>query len=123
MLRLGPEVVLEVANGKEERRPEGGSLRKKAWTIFSIIVVLALALGSLFGDRGILFLLAERERATSLARQMEQLRAENRRLAEEIAALGSDPQAIERLAREELALARPGETVFLVRDEDGSGAP
>ena len=38
-------------------------------------------------------------------------------LAEEISALRSDPQAIERLAREELGLVRPGETVFLIREE------
>jgi cell division protein FtsB len=112
-----------VRNAREERRPESGSLRKKAWTIFCVIVVLALALGSLFGDRGILYLLAERERASSLAQQIEQLRAENTRLAAEIGALGSDPQAIERLAREELVLGRPGETVFLVRDEGGTSAP
>jgi cell division protein FtsB len=111
-----------VKNAREDKKPEAGSLRKKAWTIFCVIVVLALALGSLFGDRGILYLLAERDRATLLARQIEQLRSENGRLAAEIAALGSDPQAIERLAREELLLARAGETVFLVREEGGSGA-
>jgi cell division protein FtsB len=42
---------------------------------------------------------------------------DNRRLATEIAALRSDPRAIERLAREELGLTRPGETVFLIREE------
>jgi len=52
---------------------------------------------------------------------IEQLRTENARLAVEIVALRSDPRSIERLAREELGLARPGETVFLIREEEPSG--
>ena len=39
----------------------------------------------------------------------------------EIAALRTSPRAIERLAREQLGLARPDETVFLIREEDASG--
>ena len=50
-----------------------------------------------------------------LAREIDELRGENARLTAEIAALRSDPAAIERIAREELGLARPGETVFLIR--------
>ena len=56
------------------------------------------------------------------AHEIEDLQAENARLGNEIAALRSDPRAIERLAREELGLARPGETVFLV-GEGGSALP
>ena len=41
-----------------------------------------------------------------------------RRLARDIADLKQSPRAIERLAREELGLARPDETVFLIREED-----
>jgi cell division protein FtsB len=62
--------------------------------------------------------MAQRERALELAREIEEIRAENLRLAAEIRALRSDPRAIERIAREQLGLARPGETVFLIRDAD-----
>lgn len=92
-------------------------LRRKAATLASIIAVLALIVGSLFGDRGFLQLVRQRQRAEVLALEIEELRAENRRLAAEIRALRTDARAIERLAREELGLARPGETVFLIRDE------
>jgi cell division protein FtsB len=78
--------------------------------------------GALFGDRGLLHLIDQRHRAEALAHEIEDLQAENARLATEIAALRSDPRAIERLAREELGLARPGETVFLVR-EPGPATP
>ena len=62
------------------------------------------------------------------AEQVEALRARDRgrcaprtpRLAAEIADLRTSPRAIERLAREQLGLARPDETVFLIREEDAA---
>ena len=103
--------------GRDHRTRPETSLRKKAATLFCIILVLALAVGSLFGDRGILQLVHQKEREAELALQLEELRGENLRLAEEIQSLRTDARAIERLAREQLGLARPGETVFLIRDE------
>lgn len=100
---------------REERSGEVG-LRRKAATLASIIALVALIVGALFGDRGLLHLLDQRQRAEALAHEIEELKAENAQLAAEIAALRSDPRAIERIAREELGLVRPGETVFLVRD-------
>jgi cell division protein FtsB len=101
---------------RQEQAAEPG-LRKKAANLASVIALIALVVGSLFGDRGILHLLAQRQRAEALAGEIEELRSENGRLAADIAALRTDPRAIERLAREELGLVRPGETVFLIRDE------
>ena len=106
---------------REERSGEVG-LRRKAATLASVIALIALLVGALFGDRGLLHLIDQRHRAEALAHEIEDLEAESARLARQIAALRSDPRAIERLAREELGLARPGETVFLVR-ESGSPLP
>ena len=104
----------EVITGRDERGDVG--LRKKAAGLASAIALIALLVGSLFGDRGILHLMAQRERAAVLAHELESLREENERLAGDIQALRSDPAAIERIAREELGFARPGETVFLIRE-------
>ncbi|HEY7516578.1 MAG TPA: septum formation initiator family protein [Vicinamibacteria bacterium] len=101
-----------------EDRPSDAGLRKKALALGSIIALVALVVGSFFGDRGILRMVAQRERTESLRLEIEELRAENGRLAGEIAALKSDPRAVEKLAREELGLARPGETVFLIHEPD-----
>lgn len=97
-------------------RPET-SLRRRAATLASLLALIALVVGSLFGDRGLLQLMTQRERAERLELEVEELRAENGRLATEIEALRRDPRAIERLAREQLGLARPGETVFVIREE------
>ena len=102
---------------REERGWSEVGLRKKAAALGSVIALIALVVGSFFGDRGFIQLVAKREQTESLRREIEELRAENARLAAEIAALRTDPRAIERLAREQLGLARPGETVFLIREE------
>jgi cell division protein FtsB len=101
----------------EDRGGTQVGLRKKASLLFSVIVFIALVVGSLFGDGGILQLWEERARTEALEHEIQRLRVRNSELAEEIHALRSDPQAIERLAREELGLVRPGETVFLIREE------
>jgi cell division protein FtsB len=100
---------------RAERRPEA-SLRRKAVALTSVLLLIALVVGSMFGDRGILHLMAQRQRAEVLRREIEALQAENERLYGEIRALRTDPRSVERLAREELGLARPGETVFLIRE-------
>jgi len=123
MLTLVSKEKVQVLPQREEKGRSEVGLRKKAAALGSIIALIALLVGSLFGDRGILHLMAQRERAESLKREIEELRSENVRLAAEIAALKADPRAIERLAREELGLARPGETVFLIHEEDAPERP
>jgi cell division protein FtsB len=93
----------------------------RAWVLGTAIALIALAVGSVFGDRGILNLLAKRREVDTLRAELDDLRAENARLATEIAELRTSPRAIERLAREELGLARPDETVFFVREQGARG--
>jgi len=59
---------------------------------------------------------ASRQRITSLVNETEALRAE-------IRALESDPFALERAIREDLELARPGETVVRFDRRKGLGRP
>ena len=92
----------------------------KAWTLGTALALIALTVGSVFGDRGILNLVGKRRQVEALRDELEGLRAENARLSSEIVALRTSPRAIERLAREQLGLARPDETVFLIREEDAS---
>jgi cell division protein FtsB len=95
----------------------------RAWVLGTAIALIALTVGSVFGDRGILNLLDKRREVDALRAELEELRAENARLATEIAALRTSPRAIESRAREVLGLARADETVFFVREEGGSGRP
>jgi len=109
-------MVRDDKSGREEKGRGTYGLRRKATTLFSVIAVIALMVGSLFGDRGILQLLRQRQRTEVLTHEIEELREENRALGEDIVALRRDPAAVERLAREQLGLARPGESVFVLRE-------
>ncbi len=95
--------------------------RIRAWVLGTAIALIALAVGSVFGDRGILNLVSKRRQVEALRAELEGLRDENARLTAEIVALRTSPRAIERLAREQLGLALPDETVFLIREEDLAG--
>ncbi|HWV37052.1 MAG TPA: septum formation initiator family protein [Vulgatibacter sp.] len=53
----------------------------------------------------------------------EQLRAGNGRLRMELRRLADDPAVLERVAREELGLVRPGDVVFRLEDGDETDAP
>ena len=44
--------------------------------------------------------------------KIEQLNRDNSELTGQIESLRTDPKAIERIAREEMGLARPGEMIF-----------
>jgi cell division protein FtsB len=107
---------------RDEHAGETLSLRRKALLLFSALAFVALLVGALFGDKGMLRLAEQRARRQALEQQVESLRGENAELTRTITALRSDPRAIERLAREELGLLRPGETVFVLGN-DAPSAP
>jgi cell division protein FtsB len=99
------------------------SARMRAFVLGAVIALAALAVGSVFGDRGIINMVGEREKIETLRGELDELRAENARLASEIRDLRENPRAIERLAREQLGLARPDETVFLIREASPGDPP
>ena len=108
---------------REETPRSEPRTRLRAWVLGTVIALIALAVGSVFGDRGILSMVGEREKIEALRGELDALRAENARLSAEITDLRQNPRAIERLAREELGLARPDETVFLIRDASPDDRP
>jgi cell division protein FtsB len=88
--------------------------RKLVW-IFTITLCLFLAYSAV-GEKGFIRLhqmILERENLKSRIRALEE---ENSRLAEEIGLLSDDPTAVESLARIELGLVKPGETVYILPD-------
>jgi cell division protein FtsL len=122
-LTLAVKAKDQVLSTREEIGRGEPRARMKAWVLGTAIAVIALAVGSVFGDRGILNLVSKRRQIETLRAELLTLRDENARLTSEIAALRTSPRAIERLAREQLGLARPDETVFLIREEDAAGRP
>lgn len=61
--------------------------------------------------------------ANQLSEANTALHVENDRLRRELKALADDPAELERAAREELGLVRPGEVVFRLEDGDEARVP
>ncbi|HEY7676197.1 MAG TPA: septum formation initiator family protein [Candidatus Methylomirabilis sp.] len=86
-------------------------------------VVIRLAILSALGDRGVVRLYRLARARAELTRQITRLREVNGQLAEEVRALREGTGRVEGIARDELGLVRPGDTVYDFRGaRDGSGA-
>jgi cell division protein FtsB len=83
---------------------------RPGWVIAGALGLLLAA--AVFGENGILHLRRLRTEVHTLHRDVQALEAENDRLSRAIVELRTDPAAVERIAREELGLVRPGERVL-----------
>jgi len=81
-----------------------------------IFVSSVLLLDALVGERGLADTFKAREASRRLSHRLTQLEAENAGLREQARRLADDPAAIERAAREDLGLIKPGEILVVVKD-------
>lgn len=79
---------------------------------FLALGLALLLLQDVFGTHGLLAMRRAQKESARVQREIDQINQENRRLQENVKALKTDPAAIERIAREEMGLARPGEYIF-----------
>ena len=79
-------------------------------------VVCVLVVDALVGDQGLVATMRARKQYDELASDIARLRNQNASLREEAHRLREDPAAIEEIARRELGLMSPGETLFIIRD-------
>jgi cell division protein FtsB len=71
-----------------------------------------LAWHVLFGANGMVTYEHKRAEYRQLETQIDDLQKENQELQQQVEKLRSDPETIEREAREQLRYARPGEVIF-----------
>lgn len=81
----------------------------------AVILLLALVVASVMGNRGLVRWYRMHQTKAALDREIAQLAATNAALAEEVRALRTDPGRAEAIAREELGLVKPGELVYEFR--------
>jgi cell division protein FtsB len=87
------------------------SRRKVATAAIGAILCL-IGYHAVFGANGFLVFQQKRAESKKLEREIQTLQQDNARDQREIQALKSDPQAIEKEARERLHYAREGEKIF-----------
>ena len=119
---------MTLANGPiegadRETEADGGDERARLRLLLCGMASLVLTLGAVFGRHGLLELRQFRLERDRMAAENARLEKENAALAGDVEALRSDPLAIERVAREELGLVRPGEKLILLAPEERHDEP
>ena len=93
-----------------------GLVVRIALGVFGLLTVAVLLL-AVFNDRGLLQVHAQSQKLAAVEAEVSQIDAENKQLTKEIQALRTDPSTIEKLAREELKLVKPGEVVLVTPEK------
>ncbi|WP_263354341.1 FtsB family cell division protein [Acidicapsa acidisoli] len=88
------------------------SNRRRIGTVAAVLFALFLAWHVVNGRNGITSWQQKRVEDKALAKEIEELTAENARLSQHVDRLKSDPGAIEHEARERLHYARPNEIIY-----------
>jgi cell division protein FtsB len=101
--------------------PERSKYQGVGRKIVFLVLVAGLSLGFVFGRKGLLQWDKWRRRAREMEMQNDSLQREILILSTRIRALeAADSLELERAARQ-FGLARPGEEVFIIREDSGEG--
>ena len=95
-------------------------LRKNARQIL-ILALFALLVHDIFGAHGFIAMRRTQKEITDIQDQIGRINTENKSLSDQVNSLKTDPKAIERIAREEMGLARPGELIYKLPDSAKPG--
>lgn len=91
--------------------------RRKLATAGVALLACLLAVHVVAGPNGLFTYQQKRAEYRKLEKEVQQLQVENERMATRIESLKSDPNAIEKEAREQLRYARPGEVVYTLPNQ------
>jgi cell division protein FtsB len=94
--------------------------RRRLATVAIAVVAVLLAFRVILGTNGTVVYGAKRDQYRALQVEVEGLEKENWEFAERNQSLKSDPEAIEREAREQLRYAKPGEVILMLPEATAS---
>jgi cell division protein FtsB len=80
------------------------------------LALFALFVHDIFGPHGFLAMRRTQKEIEQIHDQIVKVNEQNKALTDQVSSLKSDPKSIERIAREEMGLARPGEMIFKIPD-------
>jgi len=82
------------------------------------LLMVAVLMLAVFNDRGLIQVQEKSKKLAGIETEISKIDAENKALTKEIHNLRTDPATIEKLAREELKLVKPGEVVLVTPGTD-----
>ena len=90
------------------------AFRKKAYRLAIGCLFLVMIMTSVFGKKGVMQIHDDRLRLAKLDADLAELQNKKARLEAEIRRLGKNPRAVEKKARGDLGLIKPGEKVIML---------
>ncbi|HVH70941.1 MAG TPA: septum formation initiator family protein [Candidatus Dormibacteraeota bacterium] len=88
-------------------------VRQSGATLLGLLL-FALVVHDIFGTHGYLAMRRTQREINKVKANIERLNKENVQLGEDVKELKSDPRKIEKIARDELGLAKPGEVIIKI---------
>ena len=88
--------------------------------LLSAVLTVVFLFSFFFSEEGLSELHQTQKRVTELEGEIGRLEADNERLRATLQDLEESTFTVERIAREDLGMARPGETVYKLPDDDDS---
>ena len=85
---------------------------RPAGTAIAVLLALLVTWHVIHGQHGLSVWQQKRAEDRALQREIQQLQQENAQMRQQVERLQSDPEAIEREARERLHYAKPGEVIY-----------
>jgi cell division protein FtsB len=80
------------------------------------LALFALFVHDIFGPHGFIAMRRTQKEIDQIHEQIVKMNEQNKSMTGQVSSLKSDPKSIERIAREEMGLARPGEMIFKIPD-------
>jgi cell division protein FtsL len=110
-----------VSIGKSKKRLEKVSAEEKFRSLMRQygrgllgLLLLVMVVHDVFGTHGFLAMRRTESEIKKVKADLDALTKENEALAQEVKDLNSDPRLIEKIARDDLGLARPGEIIIRI---------
>ncbi|PWT86936.1 MAG: hypothetical protein C5B56_11590 [Proteobacteria bacterium] len=93
-----------------------------------VLLVLVLVVHDVFGTHGFLAMRRTQNEIRKVQANLSRLNQENAQLEQQVKDLKTDPHVIEKIAREDLVLAKPGEIIVKIPQsqlpaQQGKGRP
>ena len=103
---------------KKLKKPEpksgfGAFLERHGRTILALFI-LALMVHDVFGPHGFIAMRRTQSEIDRVKKDLDRLNKENLELSDQVRALKTDPRLIEKIAREDLQRAKPGEIIIRI---------
>ena len=97
---------------QERALAEAQRLWRPAGTVVVVLLALLLTWHVIHGNHGLSVWVQKRAEDRALQKEIKELQEENAQMRQQVERLNSDPEAIEREAREKLHYAKPGEVIY-----------